>query len=98
VLRRRPNNSLLASEWYDTAYRMDRRGGREDMTEAMNDRDECPNCGGTDFDRGWVHAPGHAKEILYSPRDESSWWGFRGHRIVARRCLACGHLDLFARD
>ena len=64
---------------------------------AIKITDECINCGGSEFEWGWLHPNSDENPVLFSVRSRQPGMG----RVVIRRttvrqCLACNHLDLFA--
>jgi hypothetical protein len=56
----------------------------------------CQNCGRSDFEWGWIHPTALDRQIKYTADSKSSWLGFAGINVRARRCAGCGHLELFA--
>lgn len=66
------------------------------MKQGTVDPASCRNCGGTAFEWGWVHPTALDRAIKFTPDNKSSWLGFAGTNVRARRCAGCGHLELFA--
>jgi len=55
----------------------------------------CPNCGGNEFDWGWIHQRGFNRSVLFSKRNEGWIFGWIGRPIQARRCVDCEHIAFF---
>ena len=66
------------------------------MKQENAHRAACQNCGGSDFEWGWIHPTALDRQIKYTTDRKSSWLGLAGINLKARRCTGCGHLELFA--
>jgi predicted nucleic-acid-binding Zn-ribbon protein len=67
------------------------------MQDKSTTNDTCPNCGANEFERGWLHTSGTGRHVSYLRNDEGTGFlGTHGTEVTTRRCLSCGHLDLFA--
>jgi hypothetical protein len=67
------------------------------MQDNSTTNDTCPNCSASEFEQGWCHAYGSGAKLFYCRADEGpGLFGGRGTMVTIRRCLSCGHLDLFA--
>jgi ribosomal protein S27AE len=62
------------------------------MNDNSNANDTCPNCGANEFEQGWLQTVRHNDSFCYYPSDGKAG----GVGITTRRCLSCGHLDMFA--
>ena len=61
----------------------------------------CPNCGSHDWEDGFVEGTGDSLVRYYvGPRASGLFgvkrFGLERRTVVARRCLTCSRLDLFA--
>ncbi len=56
---------------------------------------KCANCGGSEFEWGWVHPRGVIGFLIYSEIDEGRALGITGRRVKSRRCLSCNQIALF---
>ena len=66
----------------------------------MNDnthkvQQKCTNCGGVEFDDGWVHVWGNSSLLRYSPFQRHSFSMVFGERVTTKRCLNCNQLTFF---
>ena len=66
------------------------------MDNTQNSAAKCPYCGGSEFERGWVHAPLSRTNLLYSQIDEGGLLGLSGSKVTSWRCLGCNRLEFFA--
>jgi len=63
----------------------------------------CPVCGSPDHEEGFVEGTGESLVRYYAAEREVGFLGVRRfglerRPVLARRCLHCSHLDLFAPD
>jgi hypothetical protein len=56
---------------------------------------KCTNCGGSEFEWGWVHPRSFPHDLIYSQMDESRIMGRKGWRVKSRRCQSCNHIAFF---
>jgi hypothetical protein len=62
---------------------------------AQPEQSRCTNCGGSDFESGWVHQWGYNSLLRYSPFHRNSMVGLAGSRVTSRRCLTCNQITFF---
>jgi len=63
----------------------------------------CPVCGSRDHEQGFVEGTGESLVRYYAAEREVGFlgvkrFGLERRPVLARRCLRCSHLDLFAPD
>ncbi|GAB2581003.1 hypothetical protein [Microlunatus antarcticus] len=61
----------------------------------------CPNCGSNEFQDGFVEGTSDSLVRYYASQRESGFFGVKRfglerRAVIARRCLRCDRLDLFA--
>jgi hypothetical protein len=66
-------------------------------------RTSCPYCGGRDVEEGFVEGTSDSLVRYYGAPREMGFlgvkrFGLERRPVVARRCLRCSRLDLFAPD
>jgi hypothetical protein len=62
------------------------------MHDEATTKDTCPSCGAHEFEQGTLQTVRHSDSFFYYRSDG----GAGGVEVMTRRCLSCGHLDLFA--
>jgi hypothetical protein len=62
------------------------------MNDRVNTNYVCPSCGAHEFEQGCLQTVRHSDSFFYYGSDG----GAGGVEETTRRCLSCGHMDLFA--
>jgi hypothetical protein len=62
------------------------------MDDKATTNDTCTSCGAHEFEQGSLQTVRHSETFFYYPSDG----GAGVLAVTTRRCLSCGHLDLFA--
>src|SRR6476620_7151769 len=58
------------------------------MTKSVSEKLKCSNCGGTEFENGYLHYG----FLHYSSSAMRAWFGWADWRVRPRRCLNCNQL------
>jgi hypothetical protein len=65
------------------------------MTESESEQSKCSNCGGTEFENGYLHHGGVGRFLHFSSSVMRAWFGLPEWRVRPKRCLNCNQLTFF---
>src|SRR5262245_48286972 len=68
------------------------RASSSGMTKSESAKSTCSNCGGTEFESGYIHHGGVGRFLHYSSSLMRAWFGLPEWRVTPRRCLNCNQL------